>query len=105
MCKCADWKTLSNMSTSKFTCPCCGYKTLLEEGDGTYEICKVCFWEVDGLQSHDPDYEGGANTVSLRMAQKNFIKFGASDKESITSVRPLASDESKDENWKPLDQN
>lgn len=28
-------------------CPCCGYRTLRERGD--YEICKICFWEDDGL--------------------------------------------------------
>jgi hypothetical protein len=105
MCRCADWKKYLNMTAPKFTCPCCGYKTLLEEGDGTFEICKVCFWEVDGVQSDDPDYEGGANTVSLRMAQKNFIEFGACDKRSIASVRPPESDEPRDENWKPLEQN
>jgi hypothetical protein len=90
------------MPPEKFTCPCCGYKTLDEEGDGTYEICPVCFWEVDRVQFGDPDYEGGANHVSLRQAQKNFMEFGASDKVLLDLVRPPAKEEKRDESWKPL---
>ncbi|EJS66361.1 hypothetical protein CN425_23275 [Bacillus cereus] len=57
----------------KYTCPCCGYKTLEEEPPGTYEICSICFWEDDPVQFKDPDLEGGANEVSLRQAQKNLL--------------------------------
>ncbi|MBS7426825.1 hypothetical protein KHP59_01710 [Virgibacillus sp. 19R1-5] len=49
----------------KYTCPCCGYKTLNEEPPGTFEICEICFWEDDYTQFADPDYEGGANAPSL----------------------------------------
>ncbi|MDQ0194587.1 rubrerythrin [Paenibacillus wynnii] len=44
---------------TKFTCPCCGYKTLDEEPPGTYDICKICFWEDDGVQFDDPDMQAG----------------------------------------------
>ncbi|MBU3129945.1 hypothetical protein LGL55_19455 [Clostridium tagluense] len=60
------------MNNSLYACPCCGYKTLSEKPPGTYEICKVCYWEDDGLQYGDPDCEVGANQESLRVAQKNF---------------------------------
>lgn len=40
----------------KYTCPCCGYKTLDEEPPGTYDICSIFFWEDDGVQYDDPDY-------------------------------------------------
>lgn len=33
----------------KYTCPCCGYKTLEEEVRGSYEICPICFWEDDSV--------------------------------------------------------
>lgn len=49
----------------KYTCPCCGYQTLNEESIDSYEICKICFWEVDSFQLINPDYEGGANAPSL----------------------------------------
>ncbi|SFB31147.1 CPCC family cysteine-rich protein [Clostridium frigidicarnis] len=58
-------------------CPCCGYKTL--EDNSIYDICETCFWEDHIVQFNDPDYEGGANTTSLRQAQLHFIKFGACD--------------------------
>ncbi|OLS33795.1 CPCC family cysteine-rich protein [Bacillus sp. MRMR6] len=85
----------------KYTCPCCGYKTLDEEPPGTYEICSICFWEDDGVQYDDPDYRGGANTSSLREAQKNYILFGACE-EGILSVRKPNENDVKDPNWKPL---
>lgn len=86
----------------KFTCPCCGFKTLSEKPAGSYGICPICFWEDDNVQANDPDYEGGANRVSLRQAQKNFKELGASDKRVLQYVRkPDISDE-KDPDWKLL---
>lgn len=86
----------------KYTCPCCGYKTLDEQPPGTYEICPICFWEDDNIQFEEPDYEGGANGPSLKMAQKNYCLFGACEKQILEYVRkPNASDE-KDPNWKPF---
>ncbi|WP_127544894.1 CPCC family cysteine-rich protein [Paenibacillus amylolyticus] len=73
--------------TNLFTCPCCGYKTLDEEPSGTYNICSICFWEDDGVQLDDPDYAGGANVVSLREGQSNFLKFGACEERCIQFVR------------------
>ncbi len=80
----------------KYTCPCCGYKTLEEKPPGTFEICPICFWEDDNIQFKDPDYKGGANNVSLREAQKNFVKFGASEKRFIKNVRKPTKDDEKD---------
>ena len=72
----------------RWPCPCCGYLTLDAEAPGTYDICPVCFWEDDNVQLHDPDFAGGANSVSLRQAQTNFKTFGASDRDFIHIVRP-----------------
>lgn len=49
-------------------CPCCGKKTLTERDN--YEICEVCGWEDDDIQSDDPDYSSGANHISLNEARK-----------------------------------
>jgi hypothetical protein len=84
-----------------FACPCCGYKTFDHEPNGSYDICGVCFWEDDPIQLEDPDYEGGANSMSLRQAQRNFLEFGACDREMLRNVRPPTKDEQRDENWKP----
>ena len=87
----------------KFACPCCGYKTFREHPNGSYDICQVCFWEDDPIQLDDPKYEGGANGVSLKQGQKNFIEFGACERDMIKSVRRPIKDEQRDENWKPLE--
>ena len=86
-----------------FACPCCGYKTFGQKPDNTFDICKVCFWEDDGVQLDNPDYEGGANRVSLRQAQRNFEKFGASELSFIKHVRLPRENEARDKGWKPLD--
>ncbi|TKG99763.1 hypothetical protein FC678_26000 [Peribacillus simplex] len=64
--------------------------------------CKICFWEDDGVQFRDPDYEGGANEVSLRQAQKNFFKFGACEEGCIEFVRKPNGKDIKDLNWNPF---
>lgn len=90
------------MEKIKYACPCCGYKTFHEVPNGTYNICLVCFWEDDPIQFDDPNYEGGANRVSLKQGQMNFIEFGACEREMIKNVRKPYADEEKDENWRPI---
>jgi hypothetical protein len=92
-----------NIITDKITCPCCGYKTFSEKHYGSHDICPVCFWEDDPIQYDDPDYEGGANKVSLKQGQRNFIKFGACEKEMIKNVRKPTKEEQRDDNWKILE--
>jgi hypothetical protein len=58
-----------------------------EEPPGTFEICPVCFWEDDNVQFEDPNYVGGANSVSLNQARENFKLFGAVSKEFVKQVR------------------
>lgn len=86
----------------KYTCPCCGYKSLDEEPPGTFQICKICFWEDDNVQFHDPDYEGGANAVSLKQGQKNFLEFGACEEFYTPYVRKTAAYDERDPDWKPF---
>ena len=85
-----------------YTCPCCGYKTLTDQPPDTYDICAVCYWEDDGYQYENPAEEGGANGVSLKQAQENFLAFGACDKESLKFVRVLTEEDVKDQNFKPF---
>jgi cold shock CspA family protein len=51
-----------------FPCPVCAAAVEGERGD--YEICATCNWEDDPIQSSDPTYSGGANTMSLNEARK-----------------------------------
>ena len=77
----------------KYICRCCGYRTLEEEPNGSYEICPVCFWEDDEVQSNDENLRGGANIPSLKEARENFKKFGACEQRCISYVRPPLKDE------------
>lgn len=52
-------------------CRCCGSNTIEEYGE--FEICSVCGWEDDEVQYDDPDFEGGANDMSLNQAKKAYL--------------------------------
>lgn len=63
---------MKKFSTEQFSpCPCCGQLTLDEIG--AFEICKVCGWEDDPIQSSDADYAGGANKESLNEARSRWL--------------------------------
>ena len=53
-------------------CPVCGKYLFAETGD--YDICPVCNWENDPIQSDTPDFSGGANVMSLNEARKAYRK-------------------------------
>jgi hypothetical protein len=53
-------------------CPCCNALEIDEIGQ--YEICAVCGWEDDPVQSANPDYAGGANTLSLNAARSKWLR-------------------------------
>lgn len=69
----------------EYLCPCCGHRTLSEKGG--YEICPVCCWEDDPVQSKDPDLAGGANKPSLNEARENYERFGACEERFLDKVR------------------
>jgi len=51
-------------------CRCCGALTIEEYDE--FDICDVCGWEDDDLQFDDPDFEGGANEMSLNQAKEAY---------------------------------
>lgn len=56
----------------KHNCPICGKHEFSE--NGSFEICPVCGWEDDNLQLKHPDYDGGANDMSLNEYKKNWLE-------------------------------
>jgi hypothetical protein len=60
----------------KYTCPCCGHRTLDERG--AYEICSQCGWEDDGQDDHDSGVvRGGPNgRLSLDAARADYVARG-----------------------------
>ncbi|MFA6294932.1 MAG: CPCC family cysteine-rich protein [Candidatus Paceibacterota bacterium] len=59
---------MNNQENTLLPCPCCRKNTITEKG--SYEICDMCRWEDDPIQSADPDYVGGANKLSLNQYRK-----------------------------------
>lgn len=80
----------------KYRCLCCGYFTLSSEPPGTFEICPVCYWEDDNVQFEDPNFEGGANEVSLSIARVNFRIIGAISDDFLDYVRKPLEGEKED---------
>lgn len=74
------------MNKTPHLCPCCGYY-LFEDGPGSFDICPICFWEDDIVQSNNPTYSGGVNAMSLNECRSNYREFGASEKRFIELVR------------------
>lgn len=74
-------------------CPCCGYLTIDDTEDIITDICEVCFWQYDEIAQNAPDSIIGANSVSLNVAKKNFVSFGAVEKRFLNMVRLPYEDE------------
>jgi Zn finger protein HypA/HybF involved in hydrogenase expression len=60
----------SQIFGAKILCPCC--EQFEFSGEGSFELCPVCDWENDSVQSGEPDYAGGANIMSLNEAREAF---------------------------------
>ena len=58
----------ANYNNDLQPCPCCDSRALTTLG--SYEICEVCGWEDDPVQSGDHNYAGGANKLNLNRARK-----------------------------------
>ncbi len=56
-------KQVVSQKDTLMPCPCCASRVISNLGH--YEICEVCRWEDDPIQSNEPDYVGGANKESL----------------------------------------
>jgi hypothetical protein len=75
---------------------------VFDENVGSHEICPVCFWEDDLVQTRWPSYTGGANTLSLVECQRNYQAFGAKRARALEHVRPAAPNEPLEAGWYPL---
>jgi hypothetical protein len=89
-------------SVPRLPCPCCGF-LVFDQSPGSYEICKICFWEDDLVQLGFPKFAGGANKPSLMEAQRNFAEFGACEIRLLQHVRPPMPEDIRDPDWRPVD--
>ena len=79
--KMARWKRYQTVigpgRAKAYRCPCCNAKTL--RGRGQFELCPVCYWEDDGMDTGNP---------RLEWARVNYRQFGACEDRWIHDVRP-----------------
>ena len=69
-----------------FACPACSYLSLSEVGQ--YEICEVCGWEDDPVQSNNPELGGGANLESLNEYRTKMVpRFPEHVREAVIGFR------------------
>jgi hypothetical protein len=87
---------------TKFPCPCCGY-LVFDYQPGFHQICPICGWEDDLSQLRFPLMPGSSNMVSLEEAQRNFRKYGASERRNIGQTREPLEEETIDRGWRLLD--
>lgn len=90
------------MLPNKFPCPCCGF-LVFEQQPGSHRQCPICKWEDNLVQLRFPRMGGGANTVSLQDAQKNFMSFGAAERRKRSLGRPPMELDRREVHWRPLD--
>ncbi len=63
----------NNVKKEFVPCPVCEELCFPKDDfPGSYIICKKCGWEDDDLQYYQPDYEGGANELSLNQYKKMY---------------------------------
>ena len=82
----------------KYKCVCCGNNTMNSKAQGSYDICPVCYWEDDIVQYDDPDYDGGANEISLNKARENYKRIGAISEKYLSKTRKPFKEEIVDKN-------
>jgi isopentenyldiphosphate isomerase len=56
------------MKNKKLPCACCGELNVKMRNN--FEICPICNWQDDAVQNDEPDYDGGANHISLNQAKE-----------------------------------
>lgn len=76
---------------------------MFAELSGSYDICKICFWEDDRAQLRWPNLAGGANSVPLLQAQRNYIECGATESRFVSHVRSPLLGEPIDDGWRVID--
>lgn len=93
-------KLIFGSKNIKYTCACCGYKSLTTNEMG--EICCICFWEEGYDLQEDLFYISNTNHMTLYQAQENYKVFGCCNKKMLKHCRRPLSNETKDLNWQSI---
>jgi len=89
---------VADTTTFRLPCACCGYKTV----GRPFDVCAICCWRWNPIQSDDPDFVTPRDPISLRQAQKNFVACGAFKPEAVPWTRKPLDVDRRSANWKPV---
>lgn len=65
------WEEMTdNYIPTPHKCPVCNKYEFKDVS--CYDICSFCGWEDDGVQLNDPDFDGGANELSLNQYKEQY---------------------------------
>jgi hypothetical protein len=88
-----------NRENDRIACACCGFKTITE----SWDICPICKWECVPALEREPDFPVSANRgITLREAQRNFLKWGNCDGRPKAYLGPRLSKFERDPEWRPF---
>ena len=88
-------------SGMRYPCPCCGY-LVFDQQPGSHKQCPICLWEDNLVQLRFPRMTGGANVVSLEVAQRNYSEFGAAERRKRAFARTPMEFEHREQLWRHL---
>ena len=84
-----------------FPCPCCGYLTF-DYPLGSMQTCVHCGWFDDLFQAMFVDFAPGGNALSLRAAQRQYLKHGAPTSSRCQGRHIATSLLCRADGWHPL---
>lgn len=87
-------------SKNKYTCACCGYKSLPTNSMG--ETCPICFWEEDYQAYDDLFCISSENYMTLYQAQENYKIIDSCSEKKLKYCRKPLFNEKKDPKWQPI---
>lgn len=82
----------------RFTCPCCGHRTLADRPGAPAALCEVCAWE-----GRDLDGWRRLSGEALQGGQRSYLATGACDPALVELTRAPRPDEARPPWWRPLD--
>ena len=74
---------IERLNKAVVRCPCCDFISLFQKN--SFEICPVCFWQDDTL---DSEGYSGANSIKIQEARDNFKKYGACSEDMVENLLP-----------------
>ena len=71
-----DEEPIKEERGEKAPCPCCGNRTIPNDGDALAYICPICFWEIDLFIKSEYEPSDQNHGLTLAEARKKYQRYG-----------------------------